>query len=81
MTTCTRAPVQGSTHDPQGRRLPRGARPAGTISWDEHLEAYENYAKRYGRDQTAERLAERGGFSWYELVNLLGHEPTTWEPR
>lgn len=53
----------------------------GTITWSEHLEAWEHYARRFGRDQSAERLAERGGFGWAELVELLGHEPRTWEPR
>lgn len=28
-----------------------------------------------------QRMAERGGFSWGELVDLLGREPTTWESR
>lgn len=72
-----RAPVQG-----EGRlsRPQKDHKPAGTIAWAEHLEAWEAYAKRYGRGQTAERLAERGGFGWYELQKLLGHDPTTWEP-
>lgn len=56
-------------------------KPAGSISWAEHLEAYAVYAARYGHDQSAKRLAERGGFGWYELVKLLGHEPTTWRAR
>ena len=63
----------------QGERVL--AKPPGTITWKEHLEAYAPYACRYGTDQSAERLVERGGFSYGELVNLLGHEPTTWEPR
>ena len=71
-----RAPVQGS------RRIPRGqpGHLPGTISWAEHVEAWEDYAKRCGRDQSAERIAERGGFGHSELVNHLGHLPTTWEP-
>ena len=36
--------------------------------------AYRDYARRYGRDQTLERLLERGGFSWGELVFLLFSE-------
>lgn len=71
MSQC-RAPVQRSvTFD----------KPVGTIEWWEHLEAYEDYAKRYGRSQSAERLAERMGFSYSELVDHLGHEPTTWVAR
>ncbi len=79
-----RAPVQAdaTAHlpaDHPGRRP--GARGAGTIAWAEHLLAYAAYAARYGRSQSAERLAERGGFGYGELLELLGHEPTTWEPR
>lgn len=59
----------------------RGGRPDGFISWVEHEEIYAAYAKRYGRGQSAERIAERGGFGWGECVMLLGREPATWEPR
>lgn len=52
--------------------------PRGTIAWAEHIEAYGHYAAKYGRSQSAERIAERGGFSYRELVSLLGHTPTTW---
>lgn len=73
----TRAPVQGDS------RLPKGqpGREPGSISWAEHLEAYTDYAKRYGSSQTAERLAERGGFGYRELQDHLGHAPVTWVPR
>lgn len=68
-----------------GRRAPvqadRECGRLGTIAWAEHLLAWSAYAARYGRDQSAERIAERAGFSYGELVALLGHEPTTWEPR
>lgn len=83
MRTPRRAPVQGSAayhvsvghsaHDPN-------ARPAGTISWKEHLEAYEGYALRYGRDQTADRIAQSQGFSYFQLSEFLGHQPVTWQP-
>lgn len=56
-------------------------RPAGTISWAEHVEAWRAYAKKYRNDQSAERLAERGGFGYLELTELLGHEPKTWKAR
>lgn len=56
------------------------SREAGVISWKEHLEAWEVYNARY-HGQTAERLVERGGFYYEELVDLLGHEPTTWKAR
>ena len=71
--TCTcgkRAPVQGEWP----------GRGAGTIDWEEHLEAYKGYSGRYGSRQSAQRLAERGGFGYNELVTFLGHEPKTWRP-
>ena len=75
--TCTcgrRAPVQpvrrhNEEHGP------------GTISWAEHEQAWSVYSGRYGGGQSAERIAERGGFSYSELMSFLGHEPTTWRAR
>lgn len=67
-----RAPVQASSTSGWGKSTP-----PGTISWEEHLEAYKNY--HY--DQSASQIAERGGFGYAEITKLLGHEPTTWEPR
>lgn len=67
-----RAPVQGE---------PRYRRVAGTVSWDEHEEAWREYARRFGPYQSAERIAERHGFGYSEMTDLLGREPTTWEPR
>lgn len=69
-----RAPVQGE------RRIARGqaGHDAGTIAWEEHVEAWTAYARRYGDDQSAERIAERGGFGYRELLILLGRTPTTW---
>jgi hypothetical protein len=52
---------------------------AGTISWEEYEEAYRDYARRFGTSQSAERLAQRGGFGYAELVDHLGHPPKTWE--
>lgn len=57
----------------------RGERGGGTVAWAEHAEAWEVYAKRYGREQSAERINERGGFGYNEIAMLLGHEPTTWD--
>lgn len=56
-------------------------KPAGSITWAEHLEAYAAYSARYGTSQSAERLNERGGFGYGELVMFLGHEPKTWTPQ
>lgn len=66
-----RTPVQMST---------KLRKPPGTVSWAEHLEAWGAYAKRYGDSQSAERMAERHGFSYCELVTFLGREPSTWKP-
>lgn len=58
------APVQGEWK----------GRPAGTVPWAVHLQAFEVYRARLGGGQTAERIAERGGFSYRELQCLLaGH--------
>jgi hypothetical protein len=76
MTVERRAPVQGERDRERGIKW---RKPPGTVAWSEHLEAYADYAKRYGTSQSAERLAERGGFGWDELVGHLGHEPKTWE--
>lgn len=37
------------------------------IKWEAHVKAYEKYAEQYGRSQSAERIAERGGFGDCEL--------------
>jgi len=59
----------------------RLVKPAGMVAWAEHVRAWDAYAAQYGRDQSAERIAERGGFGFIELTKFLGHEPTTWRPR
>jgi len=63
-----RAPVQMTINPPRG---------AGTVSWAEHLLAWEAYEKEYP-GQSAERIAERGGFCYNELCLFLGRPPTTW---
>lgn len=72
-----RAPVQRSPWDRENHRPGRGP---GTISWAEHCLAWSGYASQYP-GQSAERMAQRGGFSYEELITFLGHEPKTWEPR
>lgn len=71
-----RAPVQG-----EGRGLGEVEKAPGSVDWSEHLEAYAVYAKLHGRSQSAERIAERGGFGYVEMTELLGWEPRTWRPR
>lgn len=56
MTERSKAPVQGYS--------------AG-IPWSLHLRAWDAYAKLYGRQQSAERLAERGGFGTTELDEFV----------
>ena len=84
-----RAPVQASLYELSGgpdsledrtRLRPKDAPGvvAGTITWDEHVKAWKGYAVMFP-GQSAERMAERGGFSWLELVLFLRHEPVTWE--
>ena len=76
-----RVPMQGD-----GRYwMPRDTWPAktqvpGTVSWEEHCEIWEAYAKKYGRSQTPEVMEKRGGFSYWEAHMLTGHEPRTWKP-
>lgn len=74
-----RAPVQGDKSYQLREESTIGHGP-GTIAWAEHLLAWSAYAARYGTAQSAERMAERCGFSYGELVMFLGHAPTTWEP-
>lgn len=70
----TRAPVQGE-------HKTASSMPPGTVSWEEHLEAYAVYVKTHGNAQSAERLAERAGFGYQEITELLGHKPKTWKAR
>lgn len=73
-----RAPVQGDLGWSSPRHFP-AAKPPGTIAWSEHVEAWEAYSKKWGSGQSAERIAERQGFGYAELVELLGREPLTWK--
>lgn len=57
-----------------------GSHYPGTISWTEHELAWNGYDKKYGCGQSAERIAERGGFSYIEIVEYLGREPETYIP-
>jgi len=68
----TRIPVQPS------REL---GKPAGTIAWSEHLIAWGEYDRKWRCGQSAERVAERGGFGYCELLEFLCAHPETWEPR
>lgn len=39
----------------------------GLITWEAHLKAWEGYYEEYGPIQSAETVADRGGFSAEEL--------------
>ncbi len=41
-----------------------------SIPWSVAEKAYGAYAREYGRDQSMERMAERGGFGWCEMDTL-----------
>lgn len=70
-----RVPVQGIFERGKWKVLP------GTISYEEHFLAWEAYQKKWHSHQSADRIAERGGFDWNELVEFLGREPETWRSR
>lgn len=66
-----RAPVQAAPEKGKG---------PGSIAWEEHERIWAVYAAKYGAAQSAQRMAERGGFGYREIVFLTGNEPTTWLP-
>ena len=74
-----RAPVQGEVC-----LLPsfprRSSLPAGTVAWSEHMKAWATYNDWFHSGQSAERMAERGGFGFIELCAFLGRPPETWKP-
>lgn len=78
MNVYDRVPVQGHFRPDLPEYPPK---PAGTVEAWEHVAAWHAYAERYGRGQSAERIVERAGFSYYELVEFLGRPPRTWRER
>ena len=67
MTCMRRFPIHGD----HGRIGYPDYRGPGTVDWHLAEEAYVEYARRYGKSQSLERLGERGGFGWSEIENLL----------
>ncbi|MCI2958193.1 DUF4406 domain-containing protein [Agromyces atrinae] len=67
--------------NPAERRAPvQSARAGTTISWAEHEETWAGYARRFptsARAQSAERIAERGGFGVSEVLEFTGHAART----
>ena len=83
-----RFPIQGHTEHPEvGGRVDV---PPMTVPWIVGEIAYNEYARRYGRQQSLERLAERAGFGqsemddqfpqWRRLTAMLDGDPTEQEP-
>lgn len=63
-------PIQGETTTTRPiRRLPQSWVP----KWLAEV-AYEYYASKFGKAQSLDRLAERGGFGRDELVGLIRRE-------
>lgn len=71
-----RVPVQGSLCRCANPRH-KHDKPPGTIAWSEHAKAWEVYAARFGKGQSAERIAQRGGFAHGELRMFLGRDAET----
>jgi hypothetical protein len=65
--TATRLPLPPEEAAP--RRFP--LQPTGSIPWSVAEVAYTAYVRRYGRSQSLDRLAARGGFGHSELIELL----------
>ena len=42
-----------------------------TVPWHIAEEAYKEYKAQFGDQQSLERLRERGGFGWIEIIYLL----------
>lgn len=59
-------PVQGLSHVPHGVRF--------RISWEIAEKAYEYYSEKFGKGQSLERLAERGGFDISEIICFLAKQ-------
>lgn len=56
--------------------------PRSTIPWWLAEIAYEVYSKKYGKSQSLDRLAERGGFGREEFLWLLsGGDENNWPQR
>ena len=55
----------------QGEHHGRVDIPPGRIPWAVHMVAWRAYAAAGHGDQSAERINERGGFGWSELIALI----------
>lgn len=57
----------------------RSALLRGTISWEEHLEAWEQCQREEGQIETPEEVAYLGGFDRDHLALLLGRSSTSFQ--
>ena len=64
-------------HIPKASHKEPGA-PGFDIPWSMAEKAHATYVKLLGNVQTLERLAERGGFEWFEFVMLYCGEGVAW---
>lgn len=76
----TRVQGDGAYWLSRDRWTPGETQVPGSITWAEHLEVWVLYDAKHHARQSAERIAERGGFSYWECADLLGHELRTWLP-
>lgn len=44
---------------------------AKPVNWATAEQAYADYARRFGKEQSLERIAERGGFGQSEMIEFL----------
>jgi hypothetical protein len=56
------------------KTAPVQAQPRGDIPWALHVRAWQVYAALGHGNQSAQRIAERGGFGWLELAVLLAEQ-------
>jgi hypothetical protein len=61
-----------SQSEQEARTAPIQASRSGRIPWQVHEAAWKVYAACGNGSQSAERIAERGGFSWAEIGLMLG---------
>lgn len=66
-----RFPIQAGPRSLRWRAGGPIAEPAGSVPWSVAERAYAAYAARYGRSQSLDRLAERGGFGHSEMDWLV----------
>ncbi len=69
------APLQADSSYLRAGVVDREHRHRLQIPWGLHAEAWRAYAAFGHGDQSAARIAERGGFSAKELVGLLSEPP------